>query len=162
MVGDDIAVLVDDEAGSGLLLAKRAGGKVLAFLAALAATEGAVAEEPTEQVRAFIAVALVALFRSSSMRVVGRLGSKVRRDVHHGWLQPFGQLGEFVAKLHRVRNHQRGSVGSRHLASSRMHAGVDKGADHDSNGERDEHEAERQHFLLPNPVKATHVGVSPP
>ncbi len=125
--------------------------------------EGTVAEEAPEQVRAFVAFALFAVAALSAfMRVVGGFGRKVRRDVNHRGLQPLGELGKFIAELHGIRHHQRGRIGSGHLAPSRMHAGIDQGADHDSNGKRDEHEAEGQHFLLPYPVKATHVGVSPP
>ena len=117
VVRDDITVLIHQETSSRLLLLLRPGG-----------TLALVAEEAFEQVRSVVARTLraVVVLRSAALPAgcVRSLGCVIGRDVHHRRLQHLGQLGEFVAQLHRVWNHQRGGVGRNCLRFRRMYVRV--------------------------------------
>jgi hypothetical protein len=121
IVGDDVAVLIDDEAGSRLLPAQRLRrGRLLR----------AVIKEVAEQIGAVVvAVFILVLLLLSAAASRLYLRGEVRRDVHHARPQHLGELGKLASGLGRARDHQRRRIRRNVLTSGRVHARVDHGPD---------------------------------
>ena len=87
VIGDDVAVLVDDEAVPDCSCRRGRCGASL--------PEGPLRKKRRTAVGTFIAVALVA-FIAAPMRIVGGFRSEVGSDIDDRRLQPFGELGELL------------------------------------------------------------------
>ena len=93
---------------------------------------------------------------AAAVRILRDFGRIVGRDVDHRRLQLLGELGELVAELHRVWNHQRRRVGRGGLPARGMHTGVDERSDDDPDRQRNEQKTQRQQLLLSHHLKPPH------
>ncbi len=130
VIGDDVAVLVDDEAGAGLFRTEGPGRHI---------ARGIVTEEVFEQIQAVLtAIAILSLWRAAFVRSFGDLGRVVGSDIDHGGLEALGKFGEFVAKLHGIGDDKRRGVARNGLLGfGGVHSGVDDGTDDDADSECD-------------------------
>ena len=121
VVGQDIAVLVHDEARAGALGTPR----LLRHLA-----EGLAAEEAPEQIRAVLAEGLHVLRgTSSNLLLLNGAG-----DLHHRGLELFGESRKLVGKLHGVWNDQWRGIRRRTGGARGSNARVNQDAQQQTHG----------------------------
>ncbi len=142
MVGDDVAVLIDDETGAGLFALEH-------LLRHIRAAAPLVAEEAMEEIGIIVGAVGIFFLRLASAaasRAAG-LGGVIGRDVDDARVELARQLGEFVAEFSRVRNHEWRGI-RRVLIAGCVHAGVDQRPDHDPDRQRDQKQRGGYEFLL--------------
>ena len=145
VVGDDVAVLIDNEAAAGSLALRRVWN-------ILPASTAIRTKEPLEEVRHFIAVVIGSLTPDCALL----RWRHVHGDVHHAWLELLRQRGEVVAQRRQSRHGQGRRVGSGILIPGRIHLRINQRPDQDAHRKSEQHQGHGHQFLLAHLFEQLH------